>query len=405
MQNNYLRIGSDYYKIVDMPTVNNGKIKRLIRWSRQTIIDDLGKDELNSIPKYDGFTVIPSHENYKKEVANFYNKYSSLSHSIPPRNSNIADIQSTMNFLEHIFGEQIEVGLDYLGILWHKPAQILPILCLVSEERNTGKTTFLNWLKLLFEDNMTINKNEDLRSRFNSDWTTKLIIGIDEVLLDRRDDTERLKNLSTTKDFKTESKGKDKVESSFFGKFILCSNNETNFILIDELEIRFWIRKISPLHNVDPNLSSKLENEIPWFVNYLSRREIKHPKKTRMWFTKDQIYTEALNNLIKGTKFNNEKELILILDEMFEDYEVNELKFTLGDLQEVFEKSKVRISRNQLNNILYERWKLEPKKNSSYNLYHKSYDPMSKNWVVESSNRKGRYFLFEKEKIQSMLKC
>ena len=290
MKNNeYLRVGSDYYKIVDMPTLNNEKVKRIIKWSRQTIIDDQGKDELGSIPKYDGFTIIPSHENYKKEIGKFYNKYGKLSHSKPERNANIGDINTTLSFLEHVFGDQIEIGLDYLSILWHKPVQILPILCLVSEERNTGKTTFLNWLKLLFEDNMTINKNEDLRSRFNSDWTTKLIIGIDEVLLDRRDDTERLKNLSTTKDFKTESKGKDKVESSFFGKFILCSNNETNFILIDELEIRFWIRKIHPLKNVDPNLTNKLEKEVRWFIDYLSRRKIKHPKKTRMWFTKEQI--------------------------------------------------------------------------------------------------------------------
>ncbi|WP_233884038.1 primase-helicase family protein [Tenacibaculum piscium] len=91
---------------------------------------------------------------------------------------------------------------------------------------NTGKTSFLNWLKLLFQGNMTINKNEDFRSRFNSDWASKLIISVDEVLLDRREDSERIKNLSTAGSYKTESKGKDKVESNFFGKFILCSNNE-----------------------------------------------------------------------------------------------------------------------------------------------------------------------------------
>ena len=56
---------------------------------------------------------------------------------------------------------------------------------------------------------MTINNNEDFRSRFNSDWASKLIIAVDEVLLDKREDSERLKNLSTAKSYKTEAKGKD----------------------------------------------------------------------------------------------------------------------------------------------------------------------------------------------------
>ena len=45
--------------------------------------------------------------------------------------------------------------------------------------------------------------------------------------------SERIKNLSTAKTQKAEAKGKDKVEGDFFGKFILCSNNEDNFIKID----------------------------------------------------------------------------------------------------------------------------------------------------------------------------
>src|SRR5699024_1902343 len=182
---------------------------------------------------------MPSHNNYQKEIKGFYNRYMQLSHTIGEM-TQPEDFPITMEFLEHIFGEQLDVGLDYLTILWQKPLQILPILCLVSEDRNTGKTTFLNWLKLVFEDNMTINKNEDFRSNFNSDWSEKLIVAVDEVLLDRKEDSERIKNLSTATYYKTEAKNKDKVESIFFGKFILCTNNEHNFIMIDEKEIRYW---------------------------------------------------------------------------------------------------------------------------------------------------------------------
>jgi hypothetical protein len=56
---------------------------------------------------------------------------------------------------------------------------------------------------------MTYNKNEDFRSQFNSDWASKLIIAVDEVLLDKVEDSERIKNLSTARTFKTEAKGKD----------------------------------------------------------------------------------------------------------------------------------------------------------------------------------------------------
>ena len=100
--------------------------------------------------------------------------------------------------VSHIFGEQYELGMDYLQLLYLRPVQKLPILLLVSEERNTGKTTFLNFLKALFQDNVTFNTNEDFRSQFNSDWAGKLLIVVDEVLLSRREDSERLKNLSTT---------------------------------------------------------------------------------------------------------------------------------------------------------------------------------------------------------------
>lgn len=51
---------------------------------------------------------------------------------------------------------------------------------------------------------------------------------MDEVLLNRREDTERLKNLSTALTYKVEAKGKDRYEVPFYTKFVLCSNNERN---------------------------------------------------------------------------------------------------------------------------------------------------------------------------------
>ena len=134
---------------------------------------------------------------------------------------------------------------------------------MVSEERNTGKSTFLNFLKAVFQNNVTFNTNEDFRSQFNSDWTGKLLIVVDEVLLNRREDSERIKNLSTARSYKAEAKGRDRREVEFFGKFVLCSNNERNPVLIEAAETRYWVRRVPPLPYDDQHLLAKMRAEIP----------------------------------------------------------------------------------------------------------------------------------------------
>ena len=74
----------------------------------------------------------------------------------------------------------------------------------------------------------------------------------DEVLLSRREDSERLKNLSTAQTYKVEAKGKDRQEVNFFAKFVLCSNNELYPVIIDPGENRYWVRKIRRLKAMIP---------------------------------------------------------------------------------------------------------------------------------------------------------
>jgi hypothetical protein len=184
----YIRVGTIYYKKVNIPLISGDKLEKLIYWSSECIRQDLGKDVLATIQKYDGFCHMPSHTNYQPIVGNFLNKYEPIQHQPQP-----GSCIKTLEFIQHIFEEQTELGLDYLTMMCKNPIQILPVLCLVSKERETGKTTFLNWLKSIYENNMTYNKNEDFRSQFNSDWASKLIIAVDEVLLDKVEDSERIK--------------------------------------------------------------------------------------------------------------------------------------------------------------------------------------------------------------------
>ena len=395
MKNKYLRIGTTYHKEVKMPLNSKDTIKMLVPWSKSEIMTDHGKEFTKNIVKYDGFCLIPSHSNFQSVINGFYNKYEKLEHKMTN-----GRFTQTEVFLKHIFGEQYKTGLDYLSVLWQHPTQVLPILCLVSNERNTGKTTFLNWMKLIFQNNMTINNNEDFRSRFNSDWASKLVIAVDEVLLDKREDSERLKNLSTAKTYKTEGKGKDKIESSFFGKFILCSNNEENFVYIDNSEIRYWVRKIIPFDSSkdNPDLLETLKKELPHFLHFLNNRTIISPKKTRMWFTKEQIHTEALDVLVNGNKTYLNKEIEQIITDDFAMFDKDVLKYSAGDLVEKLSKRNIRANTFKVSDVLKKHYELEAK-NSTYTRYFITYNTEDKP-IVGETNHKGRHYTFTKEMFE-----
>ena len=288
----YLRVGTSYYKLVQAPTIAGHFNEILVHWNIETIRQDHGKDYLSKVPKYDGFTCIPSHIGFKQEYKGFYNTYSPLP-AIPKE----GEYQTSLGFVEHIFGKHYELGLDYLQLLYTKPVQVLPILCLVSKERSTGKSTFLKWLKAIFDNNLTYLTNDSFSSQFNADWANKLLICIDEVLFNKEELTERIKYLSTTNINKLEAKGKDKREVEFFGKFVLCSNNEDNFIKIDGNETRFWVLKIPTLKKEKTDFLQQLVSEIPAFLCYLQKRRLSSGHTTRMWFTPKQIRTSRVKKV------------------------------------------------------------------------------------------------------------
>ena len=393
----YIRVGTTYYKLIERPQISGDKTLTLTRWSRETIIHDHNKKYIFDIPKYDGFCCIPNHLNYQKTIENFYNIYNKIPHQPTLAKVTVEEIPFTISFLEHIFGKQIDLGLDYMKILLEKPTHILPILCLVSKERATGKTTFLKWLKEIFGLNMTYIKGDSFNSQFNSDWASMLLIAIDEVFFDRKEITERLKYLSTTNKDKLENKGKDREEIDFFGKFILCSNNEDNFIQIDENEIRFWILKINPLKTENTEFLENIKNEIPTFLRFLIDRAFSSTKKSRMWFASEEIKTKALQKLVFKNANKLEYKMVELLFEFFEandDKEINVVpQDILNMLNRMFKQNY--FTRNDVRNILKDKWNLEPQKNGlTYIRYDIDY---SGNFY--QNNSVGRYFTISKNFI------
>ena len=394
----YIRVGTTYYKVIEKPLISGDKTCVLVRWNRETIVSDHGKTYVSSVPKFDGFCCIPEHLNYQQIVQGFYNIYNEIPFHPSSEKENLKNnIPFSLNFVAHIFGEQLEMGLDYLKILLQFPTQILPILCLVSKERATGKSTFIKWLREIFGLNMTYIKGDSFGSQFNSDWAAMLLVAIDEVFFDKKEITERLKYLSTTNKDKLEAKGKDREEIDFFAKFILCSNNEENFIQIDENEIRFWILKINPIKTENTEFLNNLISEIPYFLRFLIERPFSTEKKTRMWFSADEIRTKALQKLVFKNNNKLESKIIELLYEFFETNDDEEINVVPQDLLNMMNRMfrPTYWTRNDIRNLLKETWKLNPQNNG---LTYIRYD-LDFAGIFYQNNSVGRYFTIKKDFI------
>lgn len=391
----YIRVGTSYFKIIDKPLISGDKVKVMVRWNRETIISDHGKSYLNNVLKLDGFCCIPNHFGYAQIVGDFYNTYHELPMKPIDKEFSLEELEklipNSLQFMHHIFGEQMELGLDYIKLLYEKPTQTLPILCLVSKERSTGKSSFIKWMKAIFGMNMTYIKGNSFGSQFNSDWASMLIVAIDEVFFDKKEITERLKYLSTTDKDKVEAKGKDRQEIEFFAKFILCSNNEDNFIQIDEEEIRFWIRKIRSIPSEDAFFLKKLHKEIPYFLRFLQMRKYFSEQKTRMWFKPEQIMTASLLKLVNRNK--SELLILELLHECFEKMDEDELKVAPNDLYILLRKqnNRISISANEIRNIL-KRWNFNPEDNTKS---YQGIELLSHGEFVKV-DRRGRFYTIKK---------
>ncbi|MFD2598719.1 primase-helicase family protein [Sphingobacterium corticis] len=392
----YIRVRTTYFKKIKKPLLSGDFLETLAPWSLDVIKQDYGRkwsEIFDQIPKYDGFTNIPSHIDYKRSYRGFYNQYEPL--PVSPLEGNFETI---LAFLKHIFGEQFDIALDYLTILFQKPTELLPVLCLVSIQRGTGKSTFLSLLKAIFGANMTFNSNEDFRSNFNDSWVNKLIIAVDEVLLDRKEDSEKIKNLSTARSYKVEAKGVDRSETEFFGKFVLCSNNEDDFIFIDPQETRYWIRKIHPLTSIDPFMLDKMKEEVPALMYFLAKRPIITEKKSRMWFTPEQLVTDSLLRIKKRFRNKVETELLSIILEIMESFELEIFHFTNKDAIELLKSNNIRINRVETKRII-DNWNI-PVSNNTFNYTTYKYDMSG---IVYESQQKGRFYTIERSQVNKIL--
>lgn len=373
---NFFRVGTEYYHKGRKARANPREGSDLIleKWNKSTIIDDFGKDFLRHVRKLFTFSIRPDHINYQEIIDGNYNTY----HPFAWTKLQEGSWANIKKYLKHVFGtntitythpktkkeltvNELDLALDYVQLLYEKPTQKLPILCLVSKEKETGKSTFLELLKHIFTDNAIFVSNSDLESDFNAFWLSKLLVMSNEVFIDKKRQGEMLKNFSTSSRATANGKNVGQREEEVFMKFVFTSNDEDKFILTDEEEKRYWVRKVPKLtaEELNPHLLEDMIKEIPAFLNYLSQRSLATDECNRMWFHTPLIQTDALRHVISHNKSTVHKEISEYIEEMFYMTGVDELLMTPKVVKEqVFGKSS-KPELNYIRKVLKDELKLE----------------------------------------------
>jgi len=76
----FIRVGVKYFKVISKVDQNGIKRKILKVWDRNVLIDDYGKDILDTVEKFDDFTMVPSNTDYQPLIGNNYNLYRPFTH-------------------------------------------------------------------------------------------------------------------------------------------------------------------------------------------------------------------------------------------------------------------------------------------------------------------------------------
>lgn len=363
----YIRVGTTYYK--EIKKLNRFGLEEITlkTWVKEEIKQDHGKELLDRIYKFDDFIIEPNNLNYSSVVKSCYNQYNVFPHRPETKQVELADIPNTMSLLTHIFGEQLELGLKYMKVLYEYPKQILPVLTLTSTERETGKTTFLNWIMMLFGSNSIVINPSDLTRDFNDTYATKNIIMIDETVIDKVQAIEKLKSIATAKTITVSQKFVQAYSLPFYGKIILCTNKESDFMRIDEEEIRFWVRHIGSIENKNTNIENQLLNEIPLFLKYLLQLPDIDFTKSRMVFEMEEIKTDSLVTVKEESKSTARKEIEYLIRDIFDNHPgLSEIELTPKDIKDKWFSHNNNIGVSYIRKILKEEMKLpysvEPKK-------------------------------------------
>lgn len=350
----FIRVASEYFKVL--------ADKELIRFVKAEIKQDYGKEVFDYVRSYDKFGVFPNNISYRESVGNVLNTYhrpKSFAYDgddflgvDDPR------VKWSMQMMKHMYGDQLELGLEYVQILWRKPKQMLPIMVFASVERQTGKTTYSNWMNCILGDNHVSLGLEDMKGDFNHFFAEKLLITIEETQDESHKLVNKIKRISTADKLLVNPKGVKQYVVDFYGKLFILTNSPDSFLKIDSEEIRFWVRNIPTLEGKgNHNIADDLREEIPFFLRLLEDLPLKK-KRSRMWFHPDEIKTSGLAAVQSESKNSTQKELTYLLENELTELAgargIVEVYFNASDIKDKYFRSNNLVTRNYLKKLLVE---------------------------------------------------
>jgi hypothetical protein len=318
----YFLVGDSFYERCQIADIHGREVERLVERRPSTIIRRHGKQMLRAIPEYDAFVYCPRNVDYQRDIVTskgrkLYNTYKPLPCSEP----RFGDISTWHKLVSHLCADdeaRTTMLWDYLTILYRYPTHTLPVLCLVSRENGTGKTTFGNALGYLLGDNVTYLSQGDISSQFNG-WCRSLVAVVEEMS-DGKKALNTIKNASTAAFMNINEKFEKAGREEICIKMVINSNNEREFIHANREDIRYWILKVPKLESFDANFQEKLRAEVPAVMYHLEHREIVAEEESRMWFSAESIRTDALSQVVLSSISPCAKDVITVACEKLAEY-------------------------------------------------------------------------------------
>jgi len=352
----FVCIGGDYYRIIKKRNNLGSTTERIKPMKKDEIKEEFGKGAIRNVPRFSDYVNEPDNTDaYQQVHGEFYNVYSKVHYK--PSKGAYPHIEMMM---EHVFGEQIELGYRYLQCLYLYPKQILPILCLVSEKRDTGKTTFMDFIQMWLGDNCVPLDPKALTQQFNSIYANKLMILVDETMLEKQSAIERLKAIATQKTMSVNQKFTAEYVVDFYGKVIIASNMIKKFMRIDSEEIRFWVREIPIPKRKVTDILKKMREEIPALLAYLQSLPQPDFSRSRMVFTKEEIHTDALEAVVTESYSGLRKDLNILIQEHFNEYEsISEFYASAKDIKERWFAHNNQINYHYISSVISDEMKIE----------------------------------------------
>jgi hypothetical protein len=188
---------------------------------------------------------------------------------------------------------------------------------------------------------------------------------------------ERIKNYSTGRTVWLEGKGSNAAEIYNFMHLIMCSNDETNFMQIDEGENRFAVLKVPTLPFDDPQILQKMEAEVPAFLHYLSNRQLHYEEnKSRFSFDTKVYETEALKVIQERTQSFLPKQVKDYIRELFMISGQTYLYLSARDIERgLSEYSQTKLKKTEIMYYLKYDLHMKPENRCRYTGYKESLNP------------------------------